>query len=72
MKRAKDLHRLSKNFLELKINGAGGAVIINIGIKVEACIEKHGQCIQPSFIQNQSLSAKGGVMEKSSPIDWAY
>ena len=46
-------------------------MIINIGIEIETCIQKHGQRIQPSFIQNQSLFVIGGVMEEAPPIDRA-
>jgi hypothetical protein len=39
---AKDLHRVFEDLLKLKIDGTGSAVIIDIGIKIEAGIEKHG------------------------------
>jgi hypothetical protein len=64
----KDLHRLFEDLLELKIDGAGGAVIIDIGIKIEAGIEKHGQGIESSFVEDQSLLVEGGVMEEPPPI----
>jgi hypothetical protein len=64
----KDLHCLFENLLELEIDGTGGAVIIDIGIKIEAGIEKHGQGIETSFIEHQSFFVEGGVMEKSPPI----
>jgi hypothetical protein len=64
----KDLHRLFEDLLELKIDGAGGAVIIDIGIKIEAGIEKHGQGIESSFVEDQSFLVEGGVMEEPPPI----
>jgi hypothetical protein len=64
----KDLHRLFEDLLELKIDGAGGAVIIDIGIKIETGIEKHGQGIESSFVEDQSLLVEGGVMEEPPPI----
>lgn len=64
----KDLHCLFEDLLELKIDGAGGAVIIDIGVKIEAGIEKHGQGIEPSFVEDQSFLVEGGVMEEAPPI----
>jgi hypothetical protein len=64
----KDLHCLFEDLLELKIDGTGGTVIIDIGIKIEASIEKHGQGIETSFIENQSFLVEGGVMEEPPPI----
>jgi len=64
----KDLHGLFEDLLELKIDGAGGAVIIDIGIKIEAGVEKHGQGIEPSFVEDESFLVKGGVVEEPSPI----
>jgi hypothetical protein len=55
----------------LEVDGPGGAVIIDVRIKIESGIEKHGQRIQSPFIQNQSLPPKGGVVEEAPPIHWA-
>jgi hypothetical protein len=64
----KDLHGLLEDLLELKIDGAGGAVVIDIRIKIEAGVEKHGQGIKSSFVKDQPFLMKGGVMEEPPPI----
>jgi hypothetical protein len=69
MKGAKDLHGLLKDFLKLKVDGTGGAVIIDIGIKIETCVEKHGQRIEPPLIQDQPFPMIRYVMEEPSPVD---
>jgi hypothetical protein len=52
--------------LKLKINGPGGAVIINIGIKIEAALRKHASA---SILSSKLiLLAVRGVIEKSPPI----
>jgi hypothetical protein len=68
MIRTKDLHCLFEDLLELKINGTGGAVIIDVGIKIKASIEKHGQGIDSSLVEEQSFLVEGGVVEESPPI----
>jgi hypothetical protein len=64
----KDLHCLFEDLLELKIDGTGGAVIIDIGIKIEAGVEKHRQGIKSSFVEDQAFLMEGGVMEEPPPI----
>jgi hypothetical protein len=66
---AEDLHRLFEDLLKLKIDGTGGAMIVDIGVEIEAGIEKHSQGIEPSFVQDQSFLMEGGVMKESPPID---
>jgi hypothetical protein len=64
----KDFHGLFEDLLKLKIDGAGGAVIIDIGIKIEAGVEKHRQGIKSSFVEDQAFLMEGGVMEEPPPI----
>jgi hypothetical protein len=65
----KDLHCLFENFLELKVDGPGGSMIVDIRIKVEAGIEEHGQSIEPSLVQKESLPTKGGIVKEPPPVD---
>ena len=47
-------------------------MVIYVRIQVEPRIEEHGKGVQPSLVQNHSLSPKGGIIEQPSPIDRAY
>jgi hypothetical protein len=67
----KDLHRLFEDLLELKVDGPGGSMIVDIRIKVEAGIEEHGQSIEPPLVQKEPLPTKGGIVKESSPVDGA-
>jgi hypothetical protein len=46
-------------------------VIVDIGVKIETSVQKDGQGIEPSLIQDQSVPVIRDVMEEPSPVDGA-
>ena len=55
----------------MQVDGAGRAVIINVGVKIEPGVEKSRQRAVAGFVHGQALRREKGVMNQPLAIDGA-
>ena len=55
----------------MQVDGAGRAVIINIGVKIEPGVEKSRQRAVAGFVNGQALRREKGVMNQPLAVDGA-
>ena len=53
----------------MQIDGAGGAVIIDVGVEIEPGVEKHRERAVAGFVHGQALGRKKGVVNQALAID---
>ena len=65
----KNFHCLGKNIAQMEIDGACGAVIVHIRIKVEPRVQESRERIVTGFVYRESLGRKERVVDQALAIN---
>src|SRR5687768_5256550 len=64
-----NLHRFWKDLSQMQVDGARRPVIVNVGIKIQARVEKCRQRRVAGFVHGEPFGGKKSVMNQSLAID---
>ena len=67
--RKDNTHRIRKNIAQVEIDGARGAVIINIGVKIEPRVQESRERAVAGFVHRQALGSKKRIVNQAFAID---
>jgi hypothetical protein len=65
-------HGLPEDLLQVQVDAAGGAVVVDVGVEVEPRVQEHDERLDPAPVQRQPLLAEEGVVHDALDVDRAH
>ena len=65
-------HGLREQLLEVRVDGPGGAVEVDVLVEVLARVQEHGEGALAGTVQGQPLGGDEGVVDEPVPVDGSH